>query len=67
MIFTKTGFRLYSFFTKKELQGVISTDRDFKYSLPDGTMYDRIDQVEDWIIKMAEQIKSERMQILINK
>ena len=67
MIFTQTGFGLYSFFTNKKLQGTISTDRDFKYRLPDGTMYNSIDQVEDWFIKMAEQIKSERMQILINK
>lgn len=65
--YTRKGFNLYLYFTSLRCQGCISTDLETKYVLPDGTLYSRPDEVEDWFIRTAEQIKSERMKILIEK
>ncbi len=66
MTYTLTGFQLYCWFTNKDMQGIISTDPNFKYSLPDGTIYSNVDEVEDWFIMVAEQIKNERTKIIMN-
>jgi len=62
---TKTGFMLHRFFTSIDIQGFITTDINQVYYLPDGTQYSRQEDIEDWIIRMSEQIKSERNQIII--
>lgn len=66
-ICTRIGYGLYRYFTSLKIQGFLSTDPNEKYVLPDGTFYSRPDEVEDWIIRIAEQIKSERMKILMDK
>ena len=65
-VYTRTGSRLYSWFSCPQIQGMISTDPNEIYGLPDGTTYSRTNEIEDWIIRTAEQIKSERQQIIIN-
>ena len=63
---TTTGYNLYFWFKDIRRQGFMSTDPDVRYSLPDNTMFSKPAEIEDWIIRMAEQIKSERQQIIMN-
>ena len=65
-IYTATGFGLYCWFKNVGVQGIVTTDPNEKYSLPDGTLFSSADHVEDWFIRMAEQIKSERQKIIMN-
>ena len=62
--YTETGFKLYT-----SLYGMsrvpLSTEIDAPFPLPDGTEARNAWEVEDWILKTAEQIKSERQRIII--
>lgn len=44
----------------------MTTDPNAKYGLPDGSQFSTVNELEDWFIRIAEQIKSERQQIIIN-
>jgi hypothetical protein len=66
MVYTKTGYEMYRYFANIEVQGFISTDPNQKYYLPDGQTFTSIDNVEDWFIRVAKQIESERQKIIMN-
>ena len=66
MTYTITGSKLYSYFTSRHIQGSITTDPNEIYYLPCDGEYKNPNEIEDWIIRTASQIESDRMQILIN-
>ncbi len=67
MTCTITGARLYSYFTSGRIQGIITTDPNEIYYLPCHGEFKNPNDIEDWIIRIAKQIESERMQIIIGK
>lgn len=64
-ICTQTGAMLYKYFV--DCGGILSTDPNFDYYLPDGTTFKSPEDLEDWFIRTAKQIENERIRIIINK
>ena len=52
---TTIGAMLFCFFEKST--GMITTDPNRTFSMPDGKRVKTVEDVEDWIIDTAEEIK----------
>lgn len=55
---TIVGLLLYTYFERAT--GIRSTDPDIPFSLPDGTQARTVEDVENWIIEIANKIKKIR-------
>ena len=62
-IFTRTGFKWYRYIWGQ--LAIKTTRADEVYITFDGTEFKNANDIEDWIIREAEQIKNERMRSII--